>query len=169
MNTDAPTPQPPAAAEDGVPNPPLFFGAETGWLEPHMTRVAEECARAGAAEAILRSARLPTAAEVQTVVTASALGDWPDWERHMREVQHARVDFVAVVLRDDISLDDDPSTLLDRLDELAASPAAPTSDAAFVRSLSTPTLLCLKCVVDALHAMIPGWDSRPPPTPPPTV
>lgn len=145
-------------AEDPVPNPPPFAGRETGWLEPRITRAAEQCARAGAEAAIFRHSRLPTPAEARAAVRGSALDCQPDWDEHLLQLEQRVCDFVAVVLRDEVALDDDPELVIERLLQRGAG----VTEHVFVHALPMPALLTLKCIVDELTAARPGWDLTPP-------
>ena len=149
------------------PNPPAIDAGQTGWLEPFVAGVAEDCARRGATAAICAHRRLPTAAEARRGAEACDLAFQPDWDEHALSVLRdpARC-FLAVCLKPDQALDDDPTKLFDALDgywrrgeQLTTRRTAATRQQQFVAGLSTPMLLVLKAAMDALTAAEPHWDS----------
>lgn len=155
-------------SDDFPPIPPSLNGVETGWLEPFVTGVAEKYARAGAIAAIRALRRLPTVAEARRGVEACELAFEPDWEAHTASVLPAPSrSFLAVCLKTGQARDDDPDKLCAALEtywqqEAASSRTRRSSLAAqqaFVEGLSTPTLLVLAAVVDALTAAQPNWDA----------
>lgn len=146
------------------PDPPPFYGRETGWLEPSITRAAEQCARQGARAAIEARARLPTPAEAERAVQASEhLAHEPDWQQHADGLAAGRGSFVLVALAEQHCLDDDPPRLIAALRTFWQRHAAGASlRRQFLDGLSTPSLLVLKVVMDTLAGDDPAWDAAAP-------
>lgn len=136
---------------DPVPHPPTFAGHATGWLEPAVTRAMEVMARAGARQLILEHG-MPTEEQANAAVERSEfLAYQPDWEHHLSEVFAGRRDCLAVVLRDEVALDDATDFMFERLRAYWAASGGSSALAQFLDALSTPALITLALLVSIIH------------------
>lgn len=144
---------------DFPPNPPTLNGVETGWLDSRLTGLGERCLRQGAIAALAAHGRVPTVAEAREGAERSWLMCEPDWDAFVEATLPIPTSsFLAVCLKTDQALDDDPEKLYAALEtywqQREGRPRTRLAEATavtdFASSLSTPTLLVLVAVVNKL-------------------